>query len=141
MGEAVCPACGHEAWDETIPVGYRGDMCSGAGTAACKSNINELDAKAAYWRARAVAAETGAVMRFGVYRKIEGRTGVGHLYQFLMLTRHHTTGQHFVVYIPLRIEPEWAGTIRPCILERELFEQKFEFVGEALPAARLHKGE
>jgi hypothetical protein len=72
-------------------------------------------------------------MQFGVYRKLEGRTGVGMLYQFLMLARHHTTGAHYVVYIPLRIEPEWAGTIRPCVLERELFERKFEFVSEGLP--------
>jgi hypothetical protein len=72
-------------------------------------------------------------MEFGVYRKIEGHTGVGMLYQFLMLARHHTTGEHFVVYIPLRLEPEWAGTIRPCVLERALFERKFIFVSEALP--------
>ena len=72
-------------------------------------------------------------MQFGVYRKTEGRTGVGLLYQFLMLARHHTTGQQYVVYIPLRVEKEWAGTIRPCILERELFVGKFEFVSEGLP--------
>ncbi len=72
-------------------------------------------------------------MKFGVYRKLEGQTGVGLLYQFLMLARHHTTGEHYVVYIPLRIEPEWAGTIRPCILERAAFERKFEFVSEGLP--------
>jgi hypothetical protein len=72
-------------------------------------------------------------MQFGVYRKLEGRTGVGMLYQFLMLARHHTSGDEFVVYIPLRIEPEWVGTIRPCILEREKFNQKFEFVSEGLP--------
>ena len=72
-------------------------------------------------------------MQFGVYRKLEGKTGVGKLYQFLMLARHHTTGEHYVLYIPLRIEPEWSGTIRPCLLERAEFERKFEFVGEALP--------
>lgn len=72
-------------------------------------------------------------MQFGVYRKLEGRTGVGMFYQFLMLARHHTTGDEYVVYIPLRIEPEWAGTIRPCILERDLFNKKFEFVSEGLP--------
>lgn len=72
-------------------------------------------------------------MRFGVYRKLEGKTGVGKLYQFLLLARHHTTGREFVIYIPLRVEPEWAGTIRPCALERHAFESKFEFVSEALP--------
>lgn len=72
-------------------------------------------------------------MQFGLYRKIVGRTGVGHLYQFLLLARHHTSGAEVVVYIPLRIEPEWAGTIRPCFLERALFAEKFEFAGERLP--------
>jgi hypothetical protein len=72
-------------------------------------------------------------MQFGVYRKLEGRTGVGLLYQFLMLARHHTTGAEFVVYIPLRVEPEWAGTIRPCLLERDAFNRKFCFVSEGLP--------
>ena len=72
-------------------------------------------------------------MEFGIYKKIEGRTGVGMLYQFLMLARHHSTGEEYVVYIPLRVEPEWTGTIRPCILERHLFQNKFTFVSEGLP--------
>lgn len=72
-------------------------------------------------------------MEFGVYIKLEGRTGVGKLYQFLMLARHHTTGEEVVVYIPLRVESEWAGTIRPCFLERDLFERKFQFLSEGLP--------
>lgn len=72
-------------------------------------------------------------MEFGVYRKILGKTGVGMLYQFLMLARHHDTGEEYVVYIPLRIEPEWAGTIRPCILARTAFDEKFTFVSEGLP--------
>jgi hypothetical protein len=37
------------------------------------------------------------------------------------------------VYIPLRIEPEWAGTVRPCYMPRAAFERKFEYVGEGLP--------
>jgi hypothetical protein len=72
-------------------------------------------------------------MRTGVYRKVQGRTGVGQLYEFDCLCRHHTTGEQFVVYIPLRVEPEWAGTVRHCALERALFEAKFEYVGEGLP--------
>jgi hypothetical protein len=72
-------------------------------------------------------------MQFGVYRKVTGHTGVGMLYQFLLLARHHTTGDHFVVYIPLRLQPDWAGTIRPCVLERADFERRFEFVGEGIP--------
>lgn len=76
----------------------------------------------------------GPLVRTGVYRKIEGRTGVGLLYEFDCLCRHHTTGEQFVVYIPLRVEPAWAGTVRHCVLERALFERKFEYVGEGLPA-------
>jgi hypothetical protein len=72
-------------------------------------------------------------MQSGVYRKLHGKTGVGDFYQFLHLARHHTTGDEYVVYIPLRVEPEWAGTVRPCILERFDFEVKFTYVGEGLP--------
>jgi hypothetical protein len=68
-------------------------------------------------------------LRIGVYRK--KRTGK--LYQFLLLARNHYDGAHVVVYIPLRVEPEWAGTIRPCWIPRGDFEEKFEYVGEALP--------
>ncbi len=72
-------------------------------------------------------------MRTGVYRKIVGHTGVGMLYQFLHLMREHTTGEEAVSYIPLRIEPEWAGTVRVCYMPRAAFEAKFEYVGEGLP--------
>lgn len=71
---------------------------------------------------------------FGIYRKIEGKTGVGKLYQVLFPTRNHTTGRISVIYIPLRVEPEWAGTIRPCDLWEDEFEMKFAYVGETLPA-------
>ena len=73
------------------------------------------------------------MMRFGVYRKVQGRTGVGQLYQFVNIARHHTTGVEYITYIPLRVEPEWAGTVRFCVLERELFDDKFEYVSEGLP--------
>jgi len=77
-------------------------------------------------------------MNSGVYRKVKasGRGkggGVGCLYQFLLLAREHTTGAEAVVYIPLRIEPQWAGTVRPCYIPRADFERMFEFVGEGLP--------
>jgi hypothetical protein len=72
-------------------------------------------------------------MNTGVYRKVKGRTGVGQLYEFACLCRHHTTGAEMVVYIPLRVEPGWAGTVRHCVLERAEFEDKFEHVGEGLP--------
>lgn len=76
-------------------------------------------------------------MNTGVYRKIEGRTGVGMLYEFCCLTRNHTTGAESVVYIPLRVEPEWAGTVRHCDIPRAEFERKFEYVGEGLPGKAL----
>jgi hypothetical protein len=78
-------------------------------------------------------------MESGVYRKVRASGmgkggGIGELYQFLLLARDHYNGIQFVVYIPLRVEPEWAGTVRPCILPREDFERMFEYVGEGLPA-------
>ena len=72
-------------------------------------------------------------MKWGVYRKLIGHTGVGQLYQFLGIAREHTTGEEAVVYIPLRIEPEWSGTVRWCYTPRANFEAKFEYVGEGLP--------
>ncbi len=76
-------------------------------------------------------------MHAGVYRKVQvsGRGkggGVGELYQFICITRDHFTGAQGVVYIPLRIEPEWAGTVRHCWLSRSDFERMFEYVGEGL---------
>ena len=68
-------------------------------------------------------------MRTGVYRKNSN----GKLYQFLLLARNHFDGQQVVVYIPLRVEPEWAGTVRPCWNARRDFEAKFTYLGEGLP--------
>lgn len=77
-------------------------------------------------------------MNTGVYRKIQASgygkgTGVGELYQFLLLSRDHFGGGELVTYIPLRIEPEWAGTVRPCTISRSHFERMFVYVGEGLP--------
>jgi hypothetical protein len=75
-------------------------------------------------------------MRTGVYRKrntVTAECPQGKLYQFLLLARNHSTGEQVVVYIPLRVEPAWAGTIRPCWIPRGDFEAKFEYVGEGLP--------
>jgi len=72
-------------------------------------------------------------MEWGIYEKVEGHTGVGKLYQVLLLARHHTSGEEVVVYIPLRVEPEWAGTLRPCFLERAAFLRKFQYLSERLP--------
>ena len=77
-------------------------------------------------------------MQSGVYRKVEvsGRGkggGVGELYLFCEIARDHYTGQESVVYVPLRIEPEWAGTVRHCYIVRDDFERMFAYVGEGLP--------
>lgn len=72
-------------------------------------------------------------MQSGVYRKLIGHTGVGMFYQFVCIAREHTTGEEAVVYIPLRIEKEWAGTVRFCYTPRKNFEEKFEYVSEGLP--------
>lgn len=77
-------------------------------------------------------------MKFGVYKKVKASGygkggGIGEFYQFLLLARNHFTGHEVVVYIPLRVEPEWAGTIRPCYIDRPDFERMFEYVGEGLP--------
>ena len=77
-------------------------------------------------------------MKWGVYRKVEasGRGkggGIGEVYQFMGVTRDHYTGAPGVVYIPLRIEPEWAGTVRLCYIPRADFERMFEYIGEGLP--------
>jgi hypothetical protein len=76
------------------------------------------------------------MIRVGIYRKKDTVTHdrpQGHLYQFLLLTRNHYTGAQSVVYMPLRIEPEWAGTIRPCDIPRGDWDTKFEYIGEGLP--------
>lgn len=70
-------------------------------------------------------------MQTGIYRKVEGRTGVGELYEFDSLSRDHDTGVHLVTYVPLRIEPEWDGP-RHCTISRVRFERKFVWVGEGL---------
>jgi len=77
-------------------------------------------------------------MESGIYKKVQssGRgkgTGIGHLYQFLLLARDHYNGNEVVVYIPLRIENEWAGTVRPCTIGRLDFQRMFEYIGEGLP--------
>ena len=76
------------------------------------------------------------MIRFGVYRKKDTITSTrphGFLYQFLGMARNHYTDEQVVIYIPLRIEPEWAGTIRECWIPRGDWDSKFEYIGEGLP--------
>jgi hypothetical protein len=72
----------------------------------------------------------------GVYQKVAGNpASIGKLYVILGPAREHKgVGPDVVVYIPLRVEPEWAGTLRFCYLERTEFEREFRWVGEGLPA-------
>lgn len=74
-------------------------------------------------------------MQTGIYRKVGGNSGIGKLYLLLTPARHHNVNntEPLVVYIPLRVEPEWAGTVRPCVIPRAEFDEKFAFVGEGLP--------
>jgi hypothetical protein len=76
------------------------------------------------------------MIRVGVYRKrdtVSPECPQGKLYWLLTLSRNHYTGAQSVVYIPLRVEPEWAGTIRACDIPRGDWDSKFEYVGEGLP--------
>lgn len=66
----------------------------------------------------------------GVYEHIEHP---GHYYLLLGLARNHYDNEEFVVYIPLRVEPEWAGTVRMALRTRKDFERRFRCVGERLP--------
>ena len=83
--------------------------------------------------------ERGNSMKFGVYRKVKASgkgkgTGIGELYLFVNLARdHYGKLPNMVTYVPLRIEPEWAGTLRNCYIPREEFEECFEYVDEGLP--------
>lgn len=73
-------------------------------------------------------------MQSGVYRKIKGHSGIGMFYLFIAVAREHHTGEEAIVYIPLRVQDNWAGTVRHCYVARKEFEEKFEYVGEGLPS-------
>lgn len=68
-------------------------------------------------------------MRTGVYRKNSN----GKYYQMLHISRNHYTGVESVIYIPLRVQPDWQGTVRICDIPRGDFDFKFTYVGEGLP--------
>jgi len=75
------------------------------------------------------------MIRVGVYRKKDTVTEErpqGFLYQLLTLARNHYNEEQVVVYIPLRIEPDWTGP-RFCWIPRGDWDSKFEYVGEGLP--------
>jgi len=54
-------------------------------------------------------------------------------YLFIGLARQHYTNEEIIVYVPLRIEPEWAGTARMAYRTVEDFNENFEWVDDRLP--------
>lgn len=56
-------------------------------------------------------------------------------YLLIGLARHSHTNEEVIVYVPLRVEPEWAGTARMSYRTVEDFNENFEWVGDRLPIA------
>lgn len=127
-GEMQCHACHVDFLREPLD-----ELHEFVGRKRMERTVVAMDAAKVVPPVAPAGAAVSQPLRFGIYRKVEGRTGVGMLYQFLLLARGHTTGEHAVVYVPLRIDPVWTGTIRCCYMPRAAFERKFEFIGEALP--------
>jgi hypothetical protein len=69
-------------------------------------------------------------MEAGVY---EHNKHPGNYYLLIGLARNHYTDVEFVVYVPLRVESEWAGTARMALRTLQDFKDTFTFVGERLP--------
>ena len=66
----------------------------------------------------------------------------GDYYLMIALCRMHNsctgpeaseTGDEFVAYVPLRVEPEWAGTARVALRTLADFRENFSFAGARLP--------
>jgi hypothetical protein len=64
------------------------------------------------------------------------------LYLLIGLCRMHNScsgpeaseaGDEFVAYVPLRVEPEWAGTARIALRPVAEFQEEFAYVGARLP--------
>lgn len=69
-------------------------------------------------------------MNAGIY---EHKGHRGNYYLLIGLARDHHSDEEFIVYVPLRIEPEWSGTARMAIRPARDFERTFEWVGDVLP--------
>ncbi len=54
-------------------------------------------------------------------------------YLFIGLARQHHTNEEVIVYVPLRIKPEWAGTARMAYRTVDDFNEHFEWAGDRLP--------
>lgn len=57
----------------------------------------------------------------------------GNYYLWLGLARMHDSDAEFVVYVPLRVELEWAGTARMALRPVAEFMDTFRWVGDRLP--------
>lgn len=57
----------------------------------------------------------------------------GNYYLFIGLARDHHTDEESVVYVPLRVEPQWAGTARMALRRVDDFLDTFTWVGDRLP--------
>lgn len=66
----------------------------------------------------------------GVYEHVRHP---GNYYLLLGLARDHHTDEESIVYVPLRVESEWAGTARMALRRPEDFAATFRFVGDRLP--------
>lgn len=62
-------------------------------------------------------------------------------YLLIGLARDHHTNEEVIVYVPLRIEPEWAGTARMSFRTVEDFNETFEWVDDRLPAVEKNDSE
>lgn len=69
-------------------------------------------------------------MNAGVY---EHDRHPGNYYLLIGLARDHHSDEEFVVYVPLRVEPEWAGTARMALRTPHDFTETFTWVGARLP--------
>jgi hypothetical protein len=54
-------------------------------------------------------------------------------YLFIGLARQHYTNEEVIVYVPLRVEKEWAGTARTSYRTVEDFNENFEWADDRLP--------
>lgn len=68
----------------------------------------------------------GDTLRAGIYMY------KGNAYLLIGLCRKHDTGEEFVAYVPLRVEPEWEGTARIALRPVEEFNAKFTWHGARL---------
>jgi hypothetical protein len=54
-------------------------------------------------------------------------------YLLIGLARQHYTNEEIIVYVPLRIEKEWAGTARMSYRTVQDFNEHFEWADDRLP--------